>query len=217
MNKSLEELREEGDLILTYGGSIKALGDGKVGGHLVLFGNDESTDLIEEYFDNNTDFDISEGSRSSIYYDHGLDPTLKTRKLGDGSMEVDEAGVWIEAQLSLRDKYEKAVYSLVEANKLGWSSGTAPHLIEREKKGDATWIKRWPLGLDASLTPTPMEYRNKAIMLKSHLKSQRLDIRELLKDVGETSAVDLVRWTPKHWAEALALYWEVLIERSIER
>ncbi len=53
------------------------------------------------------------------------------------------------------------------AGQLGWSSGTAAHLVEREEAGEAWKIKMWPLGLDASLTPTPAEPRNKVIPLKS--------------------------------------------------
>ena len=48
-----------------------------------------------------------------------------------------------------------AIYGMAEAGKLGWSSGTLPNLVEREVTGDAAHIKSWPLGKDASMTPTP--------------------------------------------------------------
>jgi len=67
----------------------------------------------------------------------------------------------------MRDEYEKFIYQMAEKGKLGWSSGTAGHLVEEERKGNAVWIKSWPLGLDASLTPTPAEPRNTAQPLKS--------------------------------------------------
>jgi hypothetical protein len=44
---------------------------------------------------------------------------------------------------------------MAEAGKQGWSSGTHYSLMEREPVGKAMWIKSWPLGKDASLTPTP--------------------------------------------------------------
>ena len=50
---------------------------------------------------------------------------------------------------------------------MGWSSGTAAHLVEREPMGRAAKIVSWPLGLDASLTPTPAEPRNVTMPLKA--------------------------------------------------
>ena len=95
---------------------------------------------------------------------------LGSRIIGHGELkEADEVGIWFEAQLELRDEYEKAIYEMAKAGKLGWSSGTAPHLVNREltKSGKAYHIKAWPLGLDASLTPTPAEPRNHAQSIKS--------------------------------------------------
>jgi hypothetical protein len=159
------------DVLVRDGGSIKALGDGKVGGYLVLFTDETSPDLAGDFFTKSTDFDFDDDAtiRSQVYYHHGQDSTLKARKFGKATLKMDEVGVWAEGQLQLRDEYEKAVYEMAEAGKLGWSSGTAEHLVEREQKGAATWIKRWPLGLDASLTPTPCEPRTKAVPLKSLL------------------------------------------------
>ena len=39
---------------------------------------------------------------------------------------------------------------------MGLSSGTAPHLVEREAQANGSHkITRWPLGLDASSRPSP--------------------------------------------------------------
>ena len=143
------------DLILAFGSEIKAMGDGKVGGYLVRFTSAEQPDLHGDYFTKATDFDIADGDRASIYYNHGLDRTLKRRKLGSGTLRMDDVGIWIDAQLEMRDDYERAIYGMAEAGKLGWSSGTLPNLVEREVTGDAAHIKSWPLGKDASMTPTP--------------------------------------------------------------
>ena len=58
---------------------------------------------------------------------------------------------------------------MVEKGKLGFSSGTAAHLVEREQapQGKGVHIKMWPLGLDGSLTPTPCDPHNRAVPLKS--------------------------------------------------
>ncbi len=160
------------DLLVFEGGEIKALGDGKIGGHLVLFGSPDDLDLEDDYFDADTDFDLTDGKDTAIYFSHGMDENLKQRKLGRGTLKIDDVGVWIEGQLELRDEYEEAIYGLVEAGKLGWSSGTAPHLMAREEAEKGYYISTWPLGLDASLTPMPADPRNKAITLKTWASMQ---------------------------------------------
>ncbi len=151
--------------LIYYGESVKALGDGKVGGYLVRFTSEKEPDTVDEYFD--ADTDLGDADKSPVYYQHGQDPVLKTRKLGVAALKRDDFGVWAETQLKLRDEYEKFIYQMVEDGKVGWSSGTAGHLVEREEKGAAVWLKSWPLGLDASLTPTPAEPRNGVLPLKS--------------------------------------------------
>ena len=156
---------------LVYQGSaVKDLGNGKVGGHLVLFGSPTETDLFREYFTGQTDFDFpAEGIelKSAVYYEHALDDAMKGRVLGRGTLSIDEVGVWIDAQLELRDEYERAIYGMVKSGKLSWSSGTAAHLVERESVKGSTWIRRWPLGIDASLTPDPVDPRTSAVPIKS--------------------------------------------------
>lgn len=162
------------DLLIRFGGSVKAFGNGKVGGYLVQFSTQTDPDLTADFFTKSgSDFDVEwseDGAapiESTVYYNHGLDPTIKTRKLGKASMKIDDTGVWVESQLALRDDYEKAIYKMADDGKLGWSSGTAPHLVERKAVGEAWEVTAWPLGLDASLTPTPAEPRNAAMSLKS--------------------------------------------------
>ena len=162
--KALDPADAEKTLI-SFGGEVKALGDGKVGGYLVRFSTNKDPDLEDDFFTKETDFGGI--TTSPVLYQHGMDVKMKRRKLGGGDLSQDNIGVWIEAQLEMRDEYEKAIYELAKAGKLGWSSGTAGHLVEREPAGKATWIKSWPLGLDASLTPTPAEPRNNAVTLKS--------------------------------------------------
>lgn len=154
------------ETLITFGGAIKALGDGRVGGYLVRFSGPKDPDLEGEFFTKDTAF--GPAKQSVVYYQHGMDPRLKKRELDeDAELKVDDIGVWCEAQLMMRDQYEEFLYEMAEAGRLGWSSGTASHLVEYEEMGAARWIKRWPLGLDASLTPTPAEWRNTAIPLKS--------------------------------------------------
>jgi phage head maturation protease len=153
------------DTIIYQGGAVKALGEGKVGGYLVLFSTASDPDLVGDFFTPDTDF----GSHKStpVLYQHGLDRTIKRRRLGTADLRTDDVGVWVEAQLALRDDYEREIYEMAQAGKLGWSSGTAAHLVERETSGKAQRLLAWPLGLDASLTPTPAEPRTRSVALKS--------------------------------------------------
>jgi len=154
------------DTVVWYGGEVKALDDeGKVGGYLVRFSTASDPDLAGDYFTKDTDFGFA--TKSTVLYHHGMDKTIKSRDLAVGELKIDDVGVWIEGQLKMRDEYEKAIFEMAKAGKLGWSSGTASHLVSRKSVGSATEILSWPLGLDASLTPTPCEPRTQAIPLKS--------------------------------------------------
>lgn len=181
----------EKSLVVTTGPALKALGDGKIGGYLVMFGDATKTDLsaMADYFTPDTDFDLEDGTgKATVLYHHGMDATLKRRKLGRADLRTDEVGVWMESQLALRDDYERAVYSMVEAGKMGLSSGTAPHLVEREAQANgAHKITRWPLGLDASITPIPAEPRTSVRAFKTYLDMAEPYVKAL-SQAGATQA-----------------------------
>jgi HK97 family phage major capsid protein len=153
------------DELIRIGDAVKALGNGKVGGYLVRFSTEHDPDLTGDYFTKSTDFDIDDPRPLTVYYQHGQDPVVKKRKLGKAQVQTDDVGVWIEAQLKLADEYDRAIYQMVEAGKLKWSSGSASHLVERNATGKAAHIKAWPL-VEATLTPTPAEPRAAAISIK---------------------------------------------------
>lgn len=158
------------DTLVSFGGSVKALGDGVIGGYLVEYTDPEHPDLEADYFDASTDYGPHE--KSLAFYHHGADKTLGRRPLSKlATLTRKDAGVWMEHQLDMREEYEAAIYRLAEQGKLGLSSGTAPHLVEREEKGDVYHITRWPLGLDASYTPTPANWQSRVMPLKTYIKS----------------------------------------------
>ena len=102
-------------------------------------------------------------------YHHGLDATLGLQKLGPVELKADEVGVWAEAQLKLRSDYERKILEMARAGKLGWSSGSASHLVRREKQSNGSHkILSWPIA-EASLTPAPAEPRAQVVALKSLL------------------------------------------------
>jgi len=196
----------EADALVFYGGAVKALGGGKLGGYLVEFADPAtlkgSPDLEREFFAADTDYDLEEGKSATVYYDHGRDPVLKRRKLARGRMRPDDVGVWIETQLAMRDDYEKAVYRLAELGKLGWSSGSAPHLVEKKSVGGFTKIVSWPLGDDASLTVQPANHRSQAVTLKS---VQSLTLDSLIEELEESK---LPPFTTKSLEEALSAAYD---------
>lgn len=155
------------DTMVYFGDAVKALGEGKVGGYLVRWGGNGDVDLTGDFFTNETDLGISEGDRLPVYFEHGYDPVIKSRRLGRGEIQrFDDVGVWFEAQLELRDEYERKIYALAEAGKLGWSSQAGGSLVAKESGLGGTRILTWPLA-EATLTKSPAEYRNTAIPMKS--------------------------------------------------
>ena len=81
------------DAVIHYGSAIKALGGGKVGGYLVLFGTPGATDLEGDYFTPDTDY--GDAKTTPVYYQHGMDAAVGKRKIGAGELRRDDVGVWI--------------------------------------------------------------------------------------------------------------------------
>lgn len=160
------------DALISFGDEVKTLDNGHLGGYLVRFSSPDDPDLTGDFFTKDTDFRIADGQKTPIFFNHRL--PIKTRDgkriaiksvIGEGTLAIDDVGVFIDAILYNRDEYEKAITKT--AHKQGWSSGTAAHLVDREEAGNAMLVKTWPLGLDSSITPTPAEPRNNVISLKS--------------------------------------------------
>jgi HK97 family phage major capsid protein len=183
------EMMEAEKTLVTFGAEVKALGDGKVGGYLIRYGNSKDVDLEGDFFTAGTEFGVIEGGVVPVFYQHGMDNTLKTRRIGRGVAKFDEVGLWLEAQLEMRDEYERAIYELAQAGKLGWSSGAAGHLVEREPMGKAYHIKSWPIA-EGSLTPTPAEPRNTAVPLKSLYVSDAVADEIPAKDDGQAPVTE---------------------------
>lgn len=161
------------DTEIFIGGAVKALGQGRIGGYAILYSTDKDPDVTGDFFNKSTDF-MFEGEEKAIrpvFYDHGLDPTLKTTKLSRGTAEIKDAGVWFETQLDLRNKYKSYIYEMAKAGELGWSTGSAQHLVQRVAVGKSNFMKSWPI-VEVSLTPMPVEPRTQAVALKSYAADQ---------------------------------------------
>lgn len=171
------------DSLICFGGTVKALGDGRVGGYLVLFSGPDDPDLQGDYFTKSTDFKTRTGREMDILYRHGVHPVIKSRTLGSAEVEIDEVGVFLHGELELRDNYERAIYKLAELGKLGWSSGALGHLVKRAPKKKAFEVETWALG-EASLTPTPVEPRTSAFPIKS-LGDEEIDLEAFVKSMDQ--------------------------------
>lgn len=134
------------------GSALKALGDGKVGGYLVVFGGPK--DAQGEYFrpDCNFHLDWYDGARRPILYHHGLQDEDIIEDIGHiENIAPDNRGIYAVGQLDMANPRAAAVYNDIRKGRIGWSSGSAPHL---SKVGDDGGISEWAI-LEGSLTPTP--------------------------------------------------------------
>jgi phage head maturation protease len=145
------------------GGEVKSDRLGHVKGYLVRFGSPNAVDLEGDWFAPETDFGfpVKAGSRVplNLYYHHGMDQKVGRKSIGTGYVKMDETGLWYEAQIDLADEYGRMIAKLAKEGKMGFSSGAAGHLVERKSTGTASQIVRWPIA-EASITPTPAEWRN---------------------------------------------------------
>jgi phage head maturation protease len=159
------------DVLTSTVDGIKSDRLGYVKGYLVRFGDTQSADLEGDYFTKLTDygFPMSEGKRVplNVYYHHGMDTSVGKKSIGTGYIKMDNTGLWYEAQLDLADEYGSMIAKLCKQGKMGFSSGAAAHLVERKSMGDVSEITRWPIA-EASITPTPAEYRNSVKTLKEY-------------------------------------------------
>jgi phage head maturation protease len=159
------------DLLTSSVDGIKSDRLGYVKGYLVRFGDTKTADLEGDYFTASTDygFPVAKGQRVplNVYYHHGMDSMVGKKSIGTGFIKMDDVGLWYEAQLDMADEYGSMIAKLCKQGKMGFSSGAAGHLVERKSMGGAAEITRWPIA-EASITPTPAEYRNSVKTLKEY-------------------------------------------------
>jgi HK97 family phage major capsid protein len=196
--KEIKDIELDEDAQVYFGGAIKAtqLDDGnvKLAGYLVRFGDETQKDLYTEWFTPQTDFGPAQKSigwfnhRMPVYAGETKAKAYR-KSLGEATLKQDEAGVWAEIILDARNAYEEMIAEMGLKGKLGWSSGTAPHLVDKKASGEIT---RWMLGLDASLTPTPAEPRNSVIPLKSLMSDTTAEEEgaQIEAEAGDQPAAD---------------------------
>jgi len=209
------------DLLTSTVDGIKSDRLGYVKGYLVRFGDTKTADLEGDYFTASTDygFPVSKGQRVplNVYYHHGMDAAVGKKSIGTGYIKMDDTGLWYEAQLDLADEYGSMIAKLCKQGKMGFSSGAAGHLVERKSMGGAAEITRWPIA-EASITPTPAEYRNSVKTLKEYYGMEpMMDMEEemVMAPMPEQSAAEYAAEIFKEAEgelihEGLEAYWDAL-------
>lgn len=168
------------DTLIRYGGAVKVLekkGDlVTVGGLSVIYDDPAAPvkDLTGEYFTPETYFGARKGDGADVLFHHGLPVGgfTKARELADyifpaAKTQDDEMGLLSSVVLDLRKDYEAFAYEKSVEGALGWSTGSAGHMVRKSADGQIT---RWPI-IEVSLTPTPAEPRTSAVPLKSLITS----------------------------------------------
>ncbi len=160
--------------LIAPGGAIKTSSDGEVSGVLVLYTTADDPDTTGDFFDAHTDFRLRPSMVTPIWLHHALpiraSPTETihiTEPVGEGELTETPEGIVIRGLLAARYRYLAEILP-----QLGWSSGTAAHLVQRTPvRSGVHHIDRWPLGLDASITPTPAEPRTMPVRGVAPLRS----------------------------------------------
>lgn len=208
------------DVLTSFVDGIKSDRLGHVKGYLVRFGDTKATDLEGDYFTRSTDygFPMEEGKRVplNVYYHHGMDQAVGKKSIGTGFIKMTDEGLWYEAQLDLADEYGKMVAKLCKQGKMGFSSGAAAHMVERKSMGGASEIIRWPIA-EASITPTPAEFRNSVKSLEEYYGMGEMEDEEemVMAPMPEQSAAEYAAEIFKEAEgelihEGLEAYWDAL-------
>ena len=210
------------ELLTVYSDSIKSDRLGYVKGYLVRFGSPDNVDLEGDYFTPETDygFPIKSGQAVplNLYYHHGMDSVVGKRCIGTGTVKMTDAGLWYEAQVDMADEYGQMIAKLCKQGKMGYSSGAAGHLVQRKSNGGVNQIISWPIA-EASITPTPAEYRNTVKSLKDMYGMEPMEMEEeeeiVMAPMPEQSAADYAAEVFKEAEgelvhEGLEAYWEAL-------
>lgn len=152
--------------------TLKAYGDGRIGGYLVAFGLPR--DAHNEYFRDDAEYGLNWYDRRPVLFHHGLGEAGAIPIGVITSIRKDHFGLYAEAILDINHEdptirqWARTAYNLVQQGKLGWSSGSAPNLVDVGADGD---IRQWVI-VEGSLTPTPAEpKRTRVEMMKAAIKA----------------------------------------------
>ena len=151
------------DILITFGSAVKARGARGFQGYGLLFGG---IDLDGESFPPHVNLELDGRVSLPTYWCHSLDPKVGNRKLADAAFKVTSEGLYVSGEFRRLDDVENQIMSEIHRGTIGFSSGSSPHLVRKQKRGAVTEIVSWPIS-EISLTPKPVEPRTKALPLKA--------------------------------------------------
>lgn len=180
------------DSLAAFGDQIKATkrGDeGVVEAIGIRFSDDTERDLEGDYFQADTDYGPGMGDNVAATLNHRMPMVTRntTAKAATALQRaattffknpvktVLNADIGIVAQhiLDLSDDYEKMIFELVQKGKFRWSSGSAPHMVDRDPKTGK--IKTWHI-IEWAYTPFAAEPRLPVIAPTKSLAGVPLDL-----------------------------------------
>lgn len=139
-------------------------------GYLIQFGSEAERDLDGQFFTPRTFYGYA--TELPVFYHHGFNNETQKTLLGKVSIRKDGKGIFcsgtltadaikdfFEDEVQKAERYAAMIRELGLKSKLGWSSGTAGHTLRIADTGE---IRQWVL-CEASLTPTPADWRNDAV------------------------------------------------------
>lgn len=149
--------------LVSFGGAVKSLGRRGFSGLAIIF---NSIDRTGESFSPDVDMELKGRSSLPTYWRHSLDEKIGNQKLADASFEVSSQGLYVEGEFLRFGGFEKDLMSAIDQGLLGFSTGSASHLVRTKQRGGFTEIMAWPV-VDLSLTETPCEPKARVQPLKS--------------------------------------------------
>lgn len=159
----------------------------RIGGYAIAFGGQ---DLVGDRFTPQTRLSLT-GTLGPIpiLWGHGQDETMKTTLLGHTvSAKADDLGLWVEGVITAGKEYAEALRKILGRSKLGFSSGSVPHLVRRKSApGGVKEITEWPI-VELSCVPNPCEPR---LLNVQELKSMAADEPSLLMYALEVEIAEL--------------------------
>jgi len=157
-------------------------GGALVGGYLLLWGDPEHKDLQGDYFTPDTQLWLDRYPQAPALFHHGLDDTVGLAAIGHRVKAVpDDVGVWVEDWIDTSNRYWKLVEPLLEAERLFYSPGSAPHLVKRAEDGK---LLSYP-PIEDTLTPIPAQHRLRPVeQIKAAYKAAGLDLPDLDEEVS---------------------------------
>lgn len=159
----------------------------RIGGYAIAFGGQ---DLVGDRFTPQTRLSLT-GTLGPIpiLWGHGQDETMKTTLLGHTvSAKADDLGLWVEGVITAGKEYAEALRKILGRSKLGFSSGSVPHLVRRKSApGGVKEITEWPI-VELSCVPNPCEPR---LLNVQELKSMAADEPSLLVYALEVEIAEL--------------------------